>query len=241
MRQLDSYELREKFEIYSSDIKYCEVDDLTTKLTQFLNFLLDQEISKRILERIEEDFLSLKKSFDVNDFNRSVKFYKNILEQITTRELQGALGYFYIFEKFKAEKKYRTHYLDGIRNWYSARDYIEHKEKFNTYFFEPFIELFEWFYRESKANSVLDYFSEETQNEILVRIDTLEKKLGVGQEVVFNEVHDLKKLIKKLNKKNWSETIKGKFIDLAINNVISFDTAKDIIETITGDKIKFPL
>jgi len=242
MRQLDSDELLQKFNSDSIDIRYSDVDDLTIKTTQFFNFLNEQEISKRILERIEEDFQNIKEILSVDQYKRNGRFYADTLNLLTTREIQGAFGYLNIKNDLEKNPKHRTHYLDQIRNWYRAMDYNDHKQKFNTYFFEPFVELFEWYMKESKIRKDIDYFSEETQETIFERLNELEEKIltkmGYGQEIIFNEVHDVKKLTKKLSQKNWNEVIKGKFIDLALDNIISIEAAKKIIEFLTGEKIK---
>lgn len=242
MRQLDSNELLSKFENYSSDIKYSEIDDLTIKVSQFLTFLFEQDISKRILERIAEDFPDLKTSFSINKSERNRKFYSQILETLETRELQGAFGYFYIFENYQIKPQPRTHYLNNIREWYNPGDFNDHKQKFNAYFFEPFAELFLWYLSESETKVNQDYFSIDTQKILFEKLDEIEKiliKLGYGQEIVFNEIKDAKKLTKKLNKKNWTEIITGKFVDLGLSEVISIEMARKVTELITGSEIKF--
>lgn len=241
MRQLNSIELKEKFEDYSSDIQNCDVDELTIKVNQFIFFLRDQFISKRILERIEDDFKSLRNNLTVDQFQRNGKYYRDILDQLFSRELQGAFGYFYIIEKFEINTKDRTHYLDDVRKWYGGKDYNEENKRFKSHFFIPFIELFEWFLRESETLEPKDYFSEETQQNIIERLDQLEESLGlrieVANQVVFEEVEDLKELLTLLNKKNWIEVIKGKFIDLALAQVISKESANLIVESIVGEKV----
>lgn len=241
MRQLDSNELLDKFKDYSSDIKYSDVDDLTIKTSQFLNFLFNQDISNRILERIEEDFNDLKTSLSVDSNHRYGRFYTNITESLETRVLQGAFGYFYIKEYFLIKPQHRTHYLDNVTKWYRAGDYNDHKQKFNTYFFEPFAELFEWYMYESEAKSNNDYFSTETQNKIFDKLDEMKElltKLGFGQEIVFDEIRDAKKLTKKLNRKNWTEIITGKLVDLGLSEVISLEMAKKATEFLGGEGIK---
>ena len=64
------------------------------------------------------------------------------------------------------------------------------------------------------------------------------KKLGFGQEIIFNEIEELRSLSKKLNKKTWSQVIKGKVLDLAISELISKDVATFIYETLVENKFK---
>lgn len=164
------------------------------------------------------------------------------MDKIYSREIQGALGYFYINEKFRINPKYSTHYIDDVRSWYSGgTDYNSEKNKFNTYFFEPFVELFDWFLRESETNNPNDYFSEETRQDIISRLNLLEEnikeRMDIGNQIVFEEVEEVKDLITFLNKKNFVEIIKGKFGDLVLNQVISKEVANTIIESILGYKI----
>lgn len=242
MRQLDTSELLSKFDDYSRDIRFTEFKNLNIKLDQFFNFLNEQEISKRILNRIEEDFSELNKVVQTDKFQRSPKFIRETVEKLSTREIQGAFAYFTLKQKFEALPKYSNHYLELTREWYlPGGNYNDWQTVFNTYFFEPFQEIIEWYLKESEAISDLDYFSIDAQDEISNKIDEIESqiaKLGIGQEVVFNEIHDVKKLAKKLTKKNWKEIIKGKFLDLALEKIISVDFAKNVIEFLTGDIIK---
>ena len=75
--------------------------------------------------------------------------------------------------------------------------------------------------------------SEEISNKINYIINKIDK-LGYGQEILFNELEELKNLYPKLNKKNWSQIIKGKLIDLAIDKVIDMS----VIKIITDDLLE---
>lgn len=241
MRQLNSIELKEKFQDYSSDINYCSVDELTIKMNQFIYFLREQAISKRILERIDVEFQSLKTTLGIERNKRNGRYYQDILNQLHSREIQGAFGYFYILEKFEVNPKYRTHYLDDVRNFYGGKDYNEENDRFKTFFFMPFVELFDWFLRESETIDPKDYFSEETRQDLTARLDALEENLvlrmDAGNQIIFEEVEEVKELMTFLNKKNWFEIIKEKFRDLALAEVISREVANSIVESITGSHI----
>jgi len=64
------------------------------------------------------------------------------------------------------------------------------------------------------------------------------EKLGYGQKIIFDEIEELRGLSKKLNKKTWSQVIKGKVMDLALSELISKDTASFIYESLVEDKFK---
>ena len=105
----------------------------------------------------------------------------------------------------------------------------------------PFVELFEWFLRESETIDPKDYFSEETRQNLTARLDALEENLvlrmDAGNQIVFEEVEEVKELMTFLNQKNWFEIIKEKFRDLALAQIISKEVANSIVESITGSQI----
>jgi hypothetical protein len=241
MRQLNSEELLTKFNSYSSDINYSNFNNIDVKINQLFNFLNEQEISKRILERINEDFLSLKEKLSIEFIQKTPKFYKEIKLELKTRELQGAFAYFNINEKYTFSKNHSNKYIDLVFEFYDVGgNFREMKDEFITYFWEPFHEIFDWYMYESDIKTENDYFSQKKQEDIFEKLNEMETmltKLGFGQEIVFNEMNDLRKLTKKLNKKNWSEIIKGKFIDLGLSGIISVDVAKKVIEILTGSEV----
>lgn len=58
------------------------------------------------------------------------------------------------------------------------------------------------------------------------------KKLGLGQEILFDELEELKKLSSTLNKKNWKQLVKGKLVDLTLSKIIDLDTAKFVFSKV---------
>lgn len=79
------------------------------------------------------------------------------------------------------------------------------------------------------------------KNELDEKINTIiEKliKLGYGQEIIFNEIDELRTLQHKLSKKSWSQLLKGKLIDLALDKFITVDIAKSIYEYLTSNNFK---
>jgi predicted nuclease with TOPRIM domain len=57
---------------------------------------------------------------------------------------------------------------------------------------------------------------EKKINEIIERLTVL----GYGQEIIFDELQELKDLYTKLSKKTWGQLLKGKLIDLVQHNNI---------------------
>lgn len=75
---------------------------------------------------------------------------------------------------------------------------------------------------------------EDKINEIINRLD----KLGLGQEILYEELEELKDLYEKLDKTNWGQLLKGKLIDLGLSQVINIDTMKYIYKELTTEILK---
>lgn len=83
----------------------------------------------------------------------------------------------------------------------------------------------------------------KSQEEINERVDEIiEKltKLGYGQEIIFDEIQELKELYTTLNKKNWGQLVKGKIVDLALSKLIENDTLSYIYEKLTDQTLRLP-
>lgn len=66
------------------------------------------------------------------------------------------------------------------------------------------------------------------------------QNLGYGQEVIFNEIDELKELTKYLNKKNWGQILKGKLFDLGLSEVVSHDVIYHIYQSLTNTTLHLP-
>lgn len=75
-----------------------------------------------------------------------------------------------------------------------------------------------------------DVFSPEQESELHNKLnDILEglEKQGVGQEVLFEEIEDLKNHFN-LGKKNWFQLLKGKVVDMTIKKVLDKTIVQEI-------------
>lgn len=82
-----------------------------------------------------------------------------------------------------------------------------------------------------------------SQNEINQKIDEIINtltKLGLGQEILFEELVELKDLYGKINKKNWGQILKGKLIDLGLSQIINKETVGLIYKELTEQIFKLP-
>lgn len=90
--------------------------------------------------------------------------------------------------------------------------------------------------RKNKTNS-----KKKSNTNLNSKIDKIIEKLnelGFGQEVIFNELEELRNLQTKLPKKTWGQLLKGKLLDLALSEIISKETATYIYENLTNDHFK---
>jgi Ca2+-binding EF-hand superfamily protein len=96
---------------------------------------------------------------------------------------------------------------------------------------------------EKRQIYVEDYSDIKSQQEVDKRIDEVLENLATlkdGQEIIFEEIEELKELYTRLNKKNWGQIVKGKLIDLALAKLIENDTVTYIYETLTDHKMRLP-
>lgn len=100
-------------------------------------------------------------------------------------------------------------------------------------------------YIEDKRKTYKENYEDinKSGEEINSRVDEIIEKLtqlGYGQEIIFDEIQELKELYTTLNKKNWGQIVKGKLVDLALAKLIENDTVKYIYETLTDHKLRLP-
>lgn len=63
-------------------------------------------------------------------------------------------------------------------------------------------------------------------------------KLGYGQQIIFEEIEEVRNLQTILPKKTWGQLLKGKLFDLALEEIISKETASEIFEFLTETSMK---
>lgn len=87
-------------------------------------------------------------------------------------------------------------------------------------------------------SNVTDYSKiNKSQEELNAKIDEIIdalKRQGAGQEILFEELEELKGLYKTLNKKNWGQVLKGKLIDLGLSQLISKEVMQEIFKELTS-------
>ncbi len=237
MRTLNLNEIEQKINSFASDIYYSDFQYSQDKITQFFNFLHEQPISKRILDRIEEDFILIKNDIPLS-VNIKPQYFISpdygkvelVKSKLKNRQNQGAFGYFIIQNLFEVEVKYARHYLNTPPEWYDEGkgDYNKSFQCLIEKFFKPFVELLEWYIYESKTKNENDYYSRNEITNINSKFDEVLSKQEYGNQIIFDEIQELKELILFLNKKNWGEIVKGKFGDLIVGGIFSAENASSL-------------
>ena len=88
-----------------------------------------------------------------------------------------------------------------------------------------------------RKKDVTDYSKiNKSQEELNGKIDEIIDILKIqnfGQEILFNELEELKELYGKLGKKNWGQVLKGKLVDLGLAQVINKEVMEYIFKELT--------
>ena len=89
-----------------------------------------------------------------------------------------------------------------------------------------------------RKKSASDYSSvSNDKDQLFEKLDEIldqAQKANLGNEILFEEMEELKFAYDKLNKKNWGQLFKGKLFDLLIKQVINEDLAKRIFEEVVN-------
>lgn len=94
----------------------------------------------------------------------------------------------------------------------------------------------------------MEEIHKENYNDIQFDFQEMSKKLddivenlnkaNIGNEILFDELQELKELYKTLNKKNWGQLLKGKLLDAVLSKVVDLATVSTIYEHLTQHKLK---
>jgi len=97
----------------------------------------------------------------------------------------------------------------------------------------------------SAASTESDYENinktKEELSKIIVELKDKLNELGFGNEIIYNELQEMKEIFPTLNKKTWGQLVKGKIVDMVVGKVLSADAAKFVYEHITGSALHIPL
>lgn len=204
-----------------------QIEDLSEKTKTLSYYLRILSVSDAII-RPEEINLEERKKFETDDIlellmDKLYELYDDYFHSVATilsgngielkrhneeRELANALEEYGYVKLTHTRNVNAQLTLDGKR-------YVEAKRKAKPTDY-------------SKINK-----SEEELNAKIDEIKLHLTKVGLGQQILFDELEELKELYTKLNKKNWGEVLKGKLIDLGLSEVINKETMGEIFRQLT--------
>jgi hypothetical protein len=94
------------------------------------------------------------------------------------------------------------------------------------------------FVEDARKVRTIDYSSvSNDKDQIIEKLDEIlgeVQKNNLGNEILFEEMEELKFAYDKLSKKNWGQLFKGKLVDLLVKQVINEELAKRIFEEIAN-------
>jgi len=240
-RVLDIDELEDKIRDYSSDIEFCDKENLGIEMDQFLNFLEHQPISKRILERIIEDYGYINEQ--IPDIKRGIVISnnENFHSLIKTKVQRGALGFFVIKQLSQKERVDSNFYIEtAYRIYHNRGDYDRWRYDFNDLLFKPFIHLIvDWYIKESKSSNEEDYYSRIEMDDIIRKLDDVLEKIDSNHDKIESKFEEQKELIKLLKKRDWKEMLVIKLLSIGLDPKTIKVVLKIIFNKIDID-IEFP-
>jgi hypothetical protein len=238
MRTLSLDESIESISTKSVDVQYSDKRFYLNKVILFWNFLESQSRLKNALEQIETEYSYINDQIgDIYD-DRRIHKVEELFYELNSEQKQGAFAFF-IMKKIKNEDHWTSPYDLVIRIFHPGLEYEVAKDKFSELIFKPFVNLVVEVLEESKTDNLDNYFSKKEVKETEDKIDKIIEelvKLSLGQEVIYEELQDLKEQLKVLNKKNWLQLLKGKLVDIGIAEG-SLEIIKFIYKNITGDDL----
>lgn len=163
----------------------------------------------KLLKVFNDRFYSIEKIFALNDINYRVKEGEELAEDLAKR------GYVIREDNYNGDK---------VKLSIKGASYAERKAKSKNV-------------KTSKAKTS-KAAGKSDLNKKLDEISERLRKLGYGQEIIFNEIEELRDLQMSLSKKTWTQVLKGKLIDMSIEKVISKEAAFMVYEFLTNDHLK---
>lgn len=227
-----------QIDILIEKFEYCFRHDFLSKSINGKERHLEDKLNQlRLIKGYLEliDSLHGQKTIVINSIQDKVFFVLSKLHKINT-DLYFSIEKIFLLNSIKYRDKETLEIADNLeKRGYATRE--------NQYGDDDKIRLTikGALYIERKIKSkTLKNKSENSKdlNNLLNDIKIQLEKLGYGQEVIFNELEELRSLIGVINKKNWGQLLKGKLIDLGLNQIINKEVASYIFETLTNGKLK---
>ena len=233
-----SESINPEIEILIDQFKYCENDFMSLEFDESilgkqrnLGYKLQQlKLIKGYLSVI--DSLSSTETFEINTIQDKISYVLKKLHKLNDDNFYSIRR---ILELNSIE--FRDNETLEIAKNLESRGYVTKKEKYGsddkvriTVKGALFIERKK---KTKKSNKKNEQQLDLLLNEVIEKLE----KLGFGQEILYEELEELRSQINNLNKKNWIQLLKGKLMDLALSQVINKEVASFIFESLTNGKL----
>lgn len=211
----------------NSEEEYLEYEsrDLYNKLKILIDYLSIIEYFDNPKEFLIIDSITEKSDFILNKFNKlfNDNFYSiSLIFKLNDIEFRDGEP------REIAENLFKRGYLKLERE-YGESDYSKISIKGANYI-------------ERKNKSKLKENSIQTKKTQLdSKLDQITEyliKLGYGQEIIFEEIEELRELQTKIPKKSWKQLLKGKLFDLVVDEVLNKETVNHVFEFLTNSSLK---
>jgi len=233
-KEFDLDKIMEVSDGHIDDILYSGRRHLHTKLMQFWSFLNSNPITKHALQALEkdnQDFVDQIDNYFKND--RFPLLKNNILYKLEESIINGGV-FGYCFLKNVTITSERTQpEIEEIFGWEKVSNYDEAFESFENMVLNPFYRVFKWYIEERQTDNSEDYFSVSELQKLNNKIDDLKDEissmynyLNLGQEIIFEELEEIKEIAKSQKKKY--------VIRIIIGSLLSYVTSSDQFHILMG-------
>lgn len=210
-----------------SDAEYLEYEnrDFYYKLKRLIDYLSIIEHFDNPKEFLILDSITEKSYFLLNKFNKlfNDNFYSiSLLFKLNDIEFRDGEP------REIAENLFKRGYLK-LEKEYGESDYSKISIKGANYI-------------ERKNKSKLkENNTQKKKTQLDGKLDQITEyliKLGYGQEIIFEEIEEMRELQTKISKKSWKQLLKGKLFDLVVDEVLNKETVNQVFEFLTDSSLK---
>ena len=245
--------LNEKNNIFTQSFKQASSNKYIVQ-----NLLPDNQLVKNFFDSIKEKTLMLDYISKLISISDKI-LYGDTNEILERKKFNIKQKLELILEKLYDLNDNRHHDIENILelNGIELNDYDESRELVKVLENQNYIDVIHgrrpnvkiningrMYIEEKREKYEEDYDSISSEQKIInEKIDEIIftlKKLGFGQEIIFEEIEELKELYTKLNKKNWGQVLKGKLIDLSLSKLVENETINYIYHSLTQHDLKLP-
>ena len=244
-KEFNIHEVLDVIDESVDDIIYSGRKHLHVKLMQFWSFLTSNPITKQTLGTLatdNQDFVNQVNKYFEGDKHPLEK--NNILFELEKSIVNGGVfGYCFIGVMNTIRDKSQPE-IDEIFSWANHRDYDDAFDSFETMVLNPFVRVLKWYLEDRETENSDEYFSITELEKLNNAIDELKDKidsnydyLNLGQDIIYDELEEIKEIAKRQKKKYVINLLIGSIISYVTSSEkfhLLMNTVKDFISSIGG-------